>query len=273
MTRIRIGARGRSAPDGAALDAIRRAKEDRRQLILAELRTSPAVRIPELAQRLSVSGETIRRDLAELHGAGLINRIYGGATLRRSPLEPPVSERGMTRIAERARIGEAAAREIADGQIVLIDGGSTTLQVMRQLARTRHDLTVVTNGLGIAQVAGANDSFRVYLCPGIYDPREGSVLGEDAIGFISRFRADVAVIGASGLTIDGPCDAVSSAAAVKRAMIARAAESMLVIDGSKFGQSALETVCGLDGLTKIVTDAPLPPELQRAAARTALILA
>lgn len=220
----------------------------------------------ELAQRIGVSGETIRRDLAELVDAGLVSRTYGGATLAPFVAEPSVGERDRTLVAERFRIAAAAAEEVENGQLVTLDGGSTTRTVARHLAQLRRDLTIITNSLGVAIAAGANPTFRVLLCPGRYHAGEGSVFGEDTTDYLARFHAHVAIIGATGLTNEGPSEAVSGAAAVKRVMLRRAAATLLVLDHSKFERTSVETVCDFSALGTIVTDAPLPPLLARAAA-------
>jgi DeoR family transcriptional regulator, glycerol-3-phosphate regulon repressor len=229
-------------------------KKERHELILSEVRRSASIRISKLARRIGVAGETIRRDLIELGEAGLINRTYGGATISLMTSEPVISERGLTLVEERARIGRGAAGLVENGRIVMIDGGSTTYEVARSLSQLRRDLTVITNSVGIASVTGANPSFRVILCPGTYDSREASVLGEDTVEFVRRYNADIAIIGASAVNGDGPSDTISGAAAVKRAMMARALSAMLVVTNDKFGRSSLERVCALSEISDVVTD-------------------
>jgi DeoR family glycerol-3-phosphate regulon repressor len=229
-------------------------KRERHDLILAEIQARAAIRISELAQRVGVSGETIRRDLGELGEAGLLNRTYGGA-VRPLVTEPGISERGQAFVEERNRIGAKAASRIATGEVVMIDGGSTTYQVARHLAQTARDITIITNSSPIAAIAASNATFRVIMCPGVYDPREQSVFGPDALEFIGRYSAHVAVFGASSLSPEGPCEAIPGSAAVKRAMLGRAARSMLVLDSSKFDTTALERVCTLADIGELVTDA------------------
>lgn len=236
------------------MDTGRLTKKERHELILTEVRKSAAIRISKLAKRIGVAGETIRRDLIELGEAGLINRTYGGATISLVTSEPVISERGLTLVEERARVGKGAAGLIENRQVVMIDGGSTTYEVARNLAQLRRDLVVITNSTGVASVAGGNPTFRVILCPGTYDSREGSVLGEDTVEFISRYNADAAIIGASGITEDGPNDAISGAAAVKRAMIGRSLSTILAVTHDKFGRAGLERVCRLTQISDIVTD-------------------
>ena len=246
------------------MDQSRLTKKERHELILSEVRRSASIRISKLARRIGVAGETIRRDLIELGDAGLINRTYGGATISLMTSEPVISERGLTLVEERARIGRGAAGLVENGRIVMIDGGSTTYEVARSLSQLRRDLTVITNSVGIASVTGANPSFRVILCPGTYDSREASVLGEDTVEFVRRYNADVAIIGASAVNGDGPSDTISGAAAVKRAMMARALSAMLVVTNDKFGRSSLERVCALSELSDVVTDSEPEAELRAA---------
>ena len=240
----------------------RLSKKERHELILSEVRRSASIRISRLAMRLGVAGETIRRDLIELGDAGLLNRTYGGATISLVTSEPVIAERSQTMVEERTRIGRGAAGLVKKGQIVMIDGGSTTYEVARNLSQLRRDLTIITNSIGVASVAGANPTFRVILCPGTYDSREASVFGEDTVEFISRYNADIAIIGASSLSADGPSDMISGAAAVKRAMISRTLSTALVVTNDKFGRNSLERVCGLGELSDIVTDREPQPALR-----------
>lgn len=247
-------------------------KSERHERILSEIRTSAAIRISNLAKRLGVAGETIRRDLAELGEAGLLNRTYGGATISLMTSEPAISERGLTMIEERARIGRGAAGLVENGKVVMIDGGSTTHEVARSLAQITRDLIVITNSVAIAAAAGGNPTFRVIMCPGVYDHREGCVLGEETIEFITRYHADIAIIGATGVTSSGPNDTVSGAVAVKRAMIDQAASSMLVVTNEKFGRTSLQRICRLEDISDIVTDAEPPPGFPETIARAGATL-
>ncbi len=256
------------------MNVMRLSKKERHDLILAEIQAHAAIRISDLAQRVGVSGETIRRDLAELGEAGLLNRTYGGATVRPLVSEPGISERGRVLVEERSRIGSAAAGRVNAKEVVMIDGGSTTYQVARHLAQMTRDITLITNSMPIAAVAGANPTFRVVICPGVYDQREASVFGEDTLDFISRFTAHVVIFGASSISQEGPCDAISGSAAVKRAMLARCGRSMLVADSSKFGTAALERICDFSRVSELITNEQLPPGLNEelAGAGTKLIV-
>jgi DeoR family transcriptional regulator, glycerol-3-phosphate regulon repressor len=232
----------------------RLSKRDRQQRILAELRVSATLRISELASELGVSYETIRRDLEEMGESGLINRTYGGAVARPFGFEPAWSERAHAMTAEREQIAALAIRFVQPGEVLMIDAGATTLHFARRLAAELKDLTVITNSFAVAQALATNPSMTVISCPGRYEAQEGGVVGPDCIAYLSRFNANRAVIGASGFTLEGPNEANPHAAAIKRAMFARAQERMLLIDHTKFDQPHLEVICPLQDLSRIVTD-------------------
>ena len=245
-------------------------KGERQARILGELRASPAIRISALAGEFGVSTETIRRDLDELSHQGMLSRTYGGAAPRPFGAEPILSERYKEHVSERERVGVQAARAIKPGQVLMIDSGSTTLHFARRLSAELRDLTAITNSCGIAAVLAANPTIRVVLCPGRYDPREGSVFGSDSESFLQRFNANLAVISCSGLTPEGPNDVNPAAAGIKRAMLAQAESNMLLLDHSKFDVLALENVCSLDSIRLIVADRAPQGELARAVRRAGI---
>ena len=234
--------------------ADRAPKQSRQARILTELKATPALRVSELAQEFGVSTETVRRDLDELSRDGLISRTYGGAAIAPVSQEPALNERHRILVEERSRIARAAAALIEPHEVLMIDAGSTTAHFARRLAAEFRDLTVITNSLSVATALAATPSIRVLLCPGDYDGHEGGVFGPETIEFLGRFSAGRCVIGCSGLSTAGPSEASSGSAWVKRRMIERSGSATLLADRGKFGQTALETICGLDGLGDIVTD-------------------
>lgn len=239
-------------------------KGERKERIIAELRADPYVRIAELSERFGVTPETVRRDLDELSRSGMVSRTYGGAALLPMGVEPSLRERHDKSVDERTRIGEYAAGLIEPGEVLMIDAGSTTLQFARRLAADGKDLTVITNCYSVAFPLAANPTIRVVMCPGVLDVQEGAVAGPEAIEFLQIFRANKAVIGASGLTSEGPSEVKSKFAWIKRAMIKRSQRHVLLIDGSKFDQPMLEVVCPLTALDDVVVDRSPEGELREA---------
>lgn len=253
------------------------AKAQRHRRILAALATDPTVRISSLAADFGVSAETVRRDIEELSRQGALRRTYGGASVVHAGRQPELSSRERMAVAERARIGAAAAAMVEPGDVVMLDAGSTTSHFARALAARGIAATVLTNNLNAAAdlAAAAQGGLRVVLCPGEVSAAERGVYGSETEAFLRRFNADLAVIGASGLTEEGPCEAISRAAWVKRAMLARAPRRMLLADSGKFGRGLLECVCPLAELTELVTEAAPPQGLAMALGRagTRVVLA
>lgn len=247
-------------------------KQIRHHRIIAELAASPVVRISSLAAQLGVSSETVRRDIDELTRRGLVERTYGGAATRHVGAQPAVAERDRLAVAERARIGRQAAQLVGDGDVVMIDSGSTTTQLARALVARQLRLTVLTNNIDIAAICAQNAGFRVILAPGDFDVRERGLYGAETAAFLRRFHADLAFIGASGLTVDGPTDIETRAAWIKREMLERAASTRLLLDSTKFGGRHLEIVCPLARIGGIVTDRAPDGALDQAIRRAGVAL-
>ena len=177
-------------------------KRERRRLILLELKLRPHVRISELVRHFNVSAETVRRDLDALADDGLIDRAHGGASAPAQGHYPSLDERAYARIAERERIGRRAAGLVQDGETLMIDSGSTTIQMARALAWLGTQCTVITNSIPVAMTIG-HGAPEVILCPGEYLPAESATVGTETLEFLERFNVDRCVIGASGLTALG----------------------------------------------------------------------
>lgn len=239
-------------------------KSERQTRILGELRASTSIRISELAAKLGVSGETIRRDLLEMGETGLLSRTYGGAVARPFGFEPAWNERLNEMAEERGRIATLAADLIRPGDALMIDSGSTVLHFARRIAADLKDLTVITNSFSVAMALGGNPSFTVIACPGAYDPHEGNVTGAETVAFLERYNVNWAIVGASGITSDGPNEARAGGAAIKRTMLSRAEQNVLLIDHSKFDRMNLEVICPLSRIGRVITDKPPAGELSRA---------
>jgi DeoR family transcriptional regulator, glycerol-3-phosphate regulon repressor len=232
----------------------RTGKSRRQDLILAELRVSRTIRVADLAEKFGTSTETIRRDLDEMKAAELLNRTHGGATFLPLGHEPNVFEREQMFQAERRRIGAKVAALLSPNDVVMMDTGTTTLEVARALSIRPLPLTVITNSYTVATMLGANALMRVIMPPGEFKAADAEVNGFETNEFIRRFNANLCITGASGVTPAGPADANLDAARLKRVMISRAHRTLLVADHSKFDRYALETVCPWTNIGVVVTD-------------------
>lgn len=239
----------------------RAGKSERHQKILAELRAHSTVRIAELAAAFSVTTETVRRDLDELSREGLLIRTYGGASYSIIH-EPDVTARYQHMVQERMRIAERAVELVERDDVLMIDAGSTTEHFAHRLATRQLPLTVITNSVMVAAAIAQASTMRVLICPGEFNRQEGGSFGTEATHFLARFHANKAFIGAGGLTPEGVTEADSRSSWVKRAMLERARDSVLLVDRSKFGARLFEVVCTLRQLHTLVTDSVPPEDLQ-----------
>ncbi len=234
--------------------------KERHQQILQLIESQGSVRVTDLCQRFAVSDMTIRRDLAELERAGLIRRVYGGAVSARGrSYEPPFLTRSGEYQAEKERIGQAAAALVHDGDSLALDVGTTTLEVARHL-KGKHNLTIVTNSLHIANVLANQPGIRLILTGGILRPGELSLVGHLAEHAFQNFYVDKLFLGIGGINFEtGLTEFNLEDALVKRAMLKIAKERIVVADASKFGQVAFASVAPLSAIHKIVTDTSIDP--------------
>ena len=238
-------------------------KSDRQSRIVAELRTTPSLRVNELAGLLNVSTETVRRDLAELDDRGLINRTYGGA-MRPVAFEPALAEREKLMVEERERIAAAAVKLVAPNDILMIGGGATTTIFARRLAAERDHVTVITHAFSVAIALASNPFHKVLMLPGQYDSREGLIHGPDTIDALQKYRANRAFLGASGLTPEGPNDAGVGPGLIYGAMMRRSTETVILADHSKFERPSLTVYGPWSPAVSLVTDTEPAGELAAA---------
>lgn len=241
-------------------------KSSRHAQILTLITQAPSLRVAELAARMGVSTETIRRDLDELTEQGLVNRTYGGAV--RSPsVEPSIGERHALFVEERERIARAASALVQPNSLVMIGSGATTTHVARRIAIDHTNLTVITHSFGAATVLSLNPTISVLMAPGAYLASEGSTVGVHAARFFEQFSASLAILGASGLTADGATDALVEPAAVYGAIISRSADIMVVADHSKFDRVFAARYATWREIGTLVTDGTPTGELAETLAR------
>ncbi|GAA4099749.1 DeoR/GlpR family DNA-binding transcription regulator [Nonomuraea soli] len=228
--------------------------------ILNTLRSHDSVSVAELAAEHDVSEMTIRRDLDELARQGVVRRVRGGAlSLLLRGEEPPFGVREMEAVEAKRRIAAEVAALIADGEAVVLDGGTTCLEVARALAGRR--VTVMPLALQAVGVLAGAERVRLVLPGGQVRPGELNVTGPLAESSIRGCRFDTAVIGCCGLSArDGLTAHDLPEVAVKQAAMASARRTVAVCDSGKFSRASFGAVCGLSGLDVVVTDEGAPQE-------------
>jgi DeoR/GlpR family transcriptional regulator of sugar metabolism len=245
----------------------RLAKRPRQERILAEMMASATLRVGDLAAELEVSTETIRRDLFELEERGLLNRTYGGA-VRPFGSEPSVTERHRHMVPEREAIAARTVKFIKPKEVIAIGAGATTTHVARRMAAECRDITVIVHSFSVATVVAANPTIDVIMCPGRYNAREGMMVGVETVDFLQSYNINRAILGISGITTDGLADAEAPAAWVYKAMMKRAAETIVVSDHKKFDVQALAIWARIPDVQRLVVDRPPGGAVARALARS-----
>lgn len=228
--------------------------------ILAAVQEQGRLSIAELAARLRLSDETIRRHVRPLVENGSLDREHGAVAAREIAGEPPFSRRLKEAAEAKRAIARAAAELVEDGQTIMIDTGSTTAYVAGALNR-RRDLTVITNSVEIARQLVGRHGHRVFMAGGELRADIAAAVGPEALAFIDRFRADLAIISVGAIHSDhGFMDFDFSEAEIARSMLARSGQAIVVADSRKFAARAGVQVCPFGDVAHLVTDrTPLDP--------------
>lgn len=243
---------------------VSRKKTIRQKRILEELDFQPTLRVSDLAERLSVSTETVRRDLDELTTQGLIQRTYGGAVRQSPGQEPGINERHALLTEERQYIARLAVPLLSGTKHVMIGSGATTVHVARRIAFEMNNLTVFTHSFGVATVLALNPTIRVIMTPGDYHAGEGAMVGSLTLRFLDDYKVDWAILGASGVDETGTTDALVDAAEVYAKMTRQAARTMVVADSSKFGQTFPARYATWEDIDVLVSETAPPARLGKA---------
>lgn len=227
----------------------------RRSQIVNKITEERMVKASNLMQEFNVSIETIRRDLEYLEKQGYLKRVYGGAVLEGLySLEPTYEHREIINYDEKKAIAERTAQLINDDDTIFMDVGTTTLKVAHCLV-TKKNLTVITNSSLIAHSLILNKTCRVILLGGEMRRGELSVSGFLCDANMQYFHANKAIIGVGGITIPGGItDYHTEEATNRRTMIKRVDKVIAVADYSKFGVTAMNSVCPLSKIHLLVTD-------------------
>jgi DeoR family transcriptional regulator, fructose operon transcriptional repressor len=227
----------------------------RRLAILAEVRDRAAVSADDLSRQFAVSVETIRRDLRGLQEKGLLDRVYGGATRPSGrSSEGSFAARSTRNIDRKRAIAALAASLIEPEETIIIDVGTSALEVARAVPATFHG-RVLTSSVPAAMELSARRDVELLLCGGQVRHGDGACAGAHAESFFAEFYADRAFLGSGGVHPDaGLTDYYPAEVIVRRTIIDHTAVTYVLADSSKLGVIAVHRVCPLDRLTAVLTD-------------------
>jgi DeoR family transcriptional regulator, aga operon transcriptional repressor len=236
--------------------SVRLLVEERRRRILELLDRQERATVEELVARFRVSAVTIRGDLDALADAGHVVRSHGGALRRLDQQDVPIAVKETLHHGEKVRIGQAAARLIRDDETIILDSGTTTAEIARQLKFLElTSLTVITNALNIAVELASLPQIRVIMIGGILRQLSSSTVGPQAEHMLRGLHADRLFLGVDGLDPEVGLSTHDVLEAQLNALMIRVSrEVTAVADSSKFFRRTLSSIAGLHEIQRVITD-------------------
>jgi len=231
------------------------------------------VTIAEIGEALGISPATARRDLTTLAAQRLVTRTHGGASALGSGYELPLQYKIARQAEAKLAIARATAGLVQAGDSVGLNGGTTTSEVARELGRSDRfaaadgsvGVTIVTNALNVAYELSVRSHVKIVVTGGVSRQQSYELVGPMVSSSLAGMALDVAVLGVDGLTARfGATTVHEGEADVSRQFAAVAKKVVVVADATKLGRSTFARICPLDVLDVLVTDHPVPDDLQRA---------
>lgn len=241
--------------------------EERRRRVLEMVVHDGRATVDEIARRFAVSAVTARADLDALAARSAVVRSHGGAVKVLDPLQDyPLRFKESLHHAEKVRIGQQAAELIKPGQTILLDAGTTTEQIARQIKIRKLRLqAVITNALNIAVELAEVPDLIVVMIGGILRPSARSFVGPQAERMLQDVHADNAFLATDGIDVQAGLSTPDILEAQIKALMVRISDEVTVVaDASKFGRRSLSTICGIGSIRRVVTDSRVSQETAQA---------
>ncbi len=237
--------------------------EERQRRIEDHLQEVEFASLEELARQLDASVSTVRRDVSVLEAGGNVRRTHGGARIINPRTDEfTFSTRDTHQLAEKEAIARACAELIRPNQSVIIDAGTTCYHVARYLEAKSPQ--IITNSLPVANLFASSGRSEVVVTGGVLYPRLNVLVGPQTVEAFSKLRADVAIMSAGGLTLEGITNSHGLLIDIQRAMINAVQRVVLCLDHTKFNRHSIAPLCALDEIDTIVTDSAAPAEMVEA---------
>lgn len=226
----------------------------RHEYILEHLGQENRLSVTEVAAKLNVSDETVRRDLKVLESEGLLRRVHGGAIPVSPNRDAPISERVRKHAREKGVIARLAVDLISDQTSIFLNIGSTVEALARELGRFT-DLKVYTNSLNVAQIAKQHFGVTVYMTPGHLRKVESDLVGYDTVAFLRDYYFDTAFMSVAGIDLErGFMDFEEDEVRIRQTLLKSARNKVVIADSSKFGKCANMRTASFDAIDRLVTD-------------------
>ena len=236
--------------------------EERPKRIEEYLLKTEFASLDELSEQVDASVSTVRRDLGVLEEKGTVRRTHGGARVTNPKSDEfTFTARETHQLDEKESIGRACAALIETNQTVILDAGTTVYHVARHLELKSPQ--IITNSLPVANLFSGANKAEVVVTGGVIYPRLGVLVGPLAVEAFSKIRADVAVMSAGGISLDGVSNSHGLLIDIQKAMIHAARKIIFCLDHTKLGRQSISFLCDLEVIDTIVTDAAAPAEMVR----------
>ena len=234
--------------------------EERQKRIEEYLLKTEFASLDELSEQVDASVSTVRRDLGVLEEKGTVRRTHGGArVINPKSDEFTFTSRETHELAEKEAIGRACAALIGPNQTVILDAGTTVYYVAKHLELKSPQ--IITNSLPVANLFSGANKAEVVVTGGVIYPRLGVLVGPLAVEAFGKIRADVAVMSAGGISLDGISNSHGLLIDIQKAMIHAARKVIFCMDHTKLGRQSISLLCGLDVIDTLVTDQAAPTEM------------
>lgn len=236
----------------------------RQAAILEHLQKQGKCSVEELVHHFDTTGTTIRKDLVALEHSGAVIRTYGGVVLNKDEADPPIDHKTLINTIQKGLIAETAVTYIHDGDSIILDAGSTVLQMVPLLSHF-NNITVMTNSLHIVNALSELDNEQTILMPGgTFRKKSASFHGQLAENAFEHFSFDKLFMGTDGIDLNAGVTTFNEVFTVSKAMCNAAREVILMADSSKFGRKSPNVVCSLESVDKLITDAGIPADVRAA---------
>ena len=248
-------------------------KIERQNIIEREINKQGFVLVPTLSELFNCSEETVRRDLKEMETEGKLIRTHGGAYLiEKYDKSYPTKLRKSYMSRTKEHMAALALAHIRDNEVIMIDSSTTCMALAEALVQSQKPLTVVTNSLQIATYCDNNNTNINLVCVGgTFRKRTSSFADQHSVDLLRQFRADRAFISCPKMTLEyGLSDNHNSEARVREAMLRQAKFKAVLMDHTKFDESANILFDGLENLDLIISDYKLPEEWEEFASRNGI---
>ena len=217
----------------------------------------------ELREHFDISMNTVRRDVTELLARGTVVKVYGGVRARAAEqMLTPYEVRRRGSEDAKSAIGLRAAQMVHDGDVIFIDSGTTTVQMIDHL-RDKRDLTIITNNIEAIVRALPHENINIIVLPGQVRRKTHSLTGDDTVRALRRYNVRMAFIAATGVSSHGVTNSSPLEFEIKKGAVESAEKTVLLIAGTKFGVTGLMTFAQMKDFDALVTDARPSPEVCR----------